>query len=191
MSSLVDLLGKTELFAGLARSELAACAEQFREVKFVKGQSLFVRGEKAASLYLVAQGRVRLAITTEDGKTVSTFSPVVLRQVISAETAAQIGDALRGVVSDRGTAAAAAVPGFTISGKTGTAQKINPVTHRYDKVNYIASFSGFAPINDPAIVVVAAQMRVAGGRLDLEYAVAYLEHRHVERHVSSLLPLSR
>ena len=43
------------------------------------------------------------------------YSPVVMRQVISPETAAQIGIALRGVVSDRGTAAAAAVPGFTMS----------------------------------------------------------------------------
>ena len=57
--------------------ELAACAEKFREVKFVKGQSLFVRGEKASSLYLVAQGRVRLAITTEDGGELSFRHTVV------------------------------------------------------------------------------------------------------------------
>ena len=59
-------------------------------------------------------------------KSISTFSPTVLRQVISPETAAQVGNALRGVVSDRGTAAGAAVPGFTIAGKTGTAQKARP-----------------------------------------------------------------
>ena len=45
----------------------------------------------------------------------------VLRQVIAPQTAQQIGNALRGVVSDRGTAAGAAVAGFTICGKTGTA----------------------------------------------------------------------
>ena len=70
--------------------------------------------------------RIVKSITTEDGRTIATFSPMVLRQVISPETAAQIGKALRGVVSDRGTAAAATVPGFTISGKTGTAQKVDP-----------------------------------------------------------------
>src|SRR6266436_3639957 len=69
--------------------------------------------------------RIVKSITGEDGRAVSTFSPVVLRQVISAETAKQIGEALRGVVSDQGTAAAAAVPGFTIAGKTGTAQKVD------------------------------------------------------------------
>src|SRR5256714_7503247 len=70
--------------------------------------------------------RVVKSITTADGKTISEFSPSLVRQVISEETAKQIGRALRGVVSDRGTAAAAAVPGFVIAGKTGTAQKVDP-----------------------------------------------------------------
>ena len=77
MASLVDLLEKTELFGGLSADELAACAALFRQARFVKGQSLFVRGEKANSLYLVAQGRVRLAITTEDGKELSFRHTVV------------------------------------------------------------------------------------------------------------------
>ena len=71
MSTLTELLAKTELFGGLASDELAACAELFREVKFTKGQSLFVRGDKANSLYLVAQGRVRIAIVTDDGSELS------------------------------------------------------------------------------------------------------------------------
>ena len=70
--------------------------------------------------------RIVKSITTADGKTVSEFSPAVVRQVIAPETARQISNALRGVVSDRGTAAAAAVPGFIIAGKTGTAQKVDP-----------------------------------------------------------------
>src|SRR5213596_3894242 len=70
--------------------------------------------------------RILKSVTEADGKIISSLSPVIQRQVISAETARQIGDALRGVVSDKGTAAAAAVPGFTIAGKTGTAQKVDP-----------------------------------------------------------------
>jgi len=84
--------------------------------------------------------RIVKSITAEDGRTVSTFSPVVLRQVILPETAAQIGNALRGVVSDQGTAAAAAVPGFAISGKTGTAQKVDP-KGGYEHGKYVVSFS--------------------------------------------------
>src|SRR5213083_2818857 len=70
--------------------------------------------------------RIVKSVTAADGKTISSLSPMVLRQVISPETAREIGDALRGVVSDAGTAAAAAVPGFTIAGKTRTAQKVDP-----------------------------------------------------------------
>ncbi|MEY2510902.1 MAG: hypothetical protein QOE26_1665 [Verrucomicrobiota bacterium] len=95
--------------------------------------------------------RVVKSITSEDGKTITTFSPTVLRQVISPETAAQVGNALRGVVSDRGTAAAAAVPGFTISGKTGTAQKVDP-KGGYQHGKYVVSFSGYLPSDHPEFV---------------------------------------
>jgi cell division protein FtsI/penicillin-binding protein 2 len=94
--------------------------------------------------------RIVKSITKDDG-TVSTFSPVVLRQVITPETAAQIGKALRGVVSDRGTAAAAAVPGFTISGKTGTAQKVDP-RGGYEQGKYVVSFTGYLPSDHPEFV---------------------------------------
>jgi cell division protein FtsI/penicillin-binding protein 2 len=95
--------------------------------------------------------RIVKSVTTGDGKTITTFSPTVLRQVISPETAAQVGNALRGVVSDRGTAAAAAVPGFTISGKTGTAQKVDP-KGGYEHGKYVVSFSGYLPSDHPEFV---------------------------------------
>ena len=95
--------------------------------------------------------RIVKSITTSDGKSVSSLSPVVLRQVISPETAKEIGDALRGVVSDSGTAAAAAVPGFTIAGKTGTAQKVNP-RGGYEEGKYVVSFAGYLPAEHPEFV---------------------------------------
>src|SRR5207244_682567 len=101
--------------------------------------------QMTAAMCAIANGgklltpRIVKSITTSDGKTISTFSPTVLRQVISAQTANQIGSALRGVVSDRGTAAAAAVPGFTIAGKTGTAQKVGP-NGGYEKGKEVVSF---------------------------------------------------
>jgi cell division protein FtsI (penicillin-binding protein 3) len=95
--------------------------------------------------------RIVKSITSDDGKTLSSLSPVVLRQAISPQTARQIGDALRGVVSDRGTAAAAAVPGFTIAGKTGTAQKVDP-KGGYEKGKYVVSFSGYLPADHPEFV---------------------------------------
>src|SRR5437773_4176846 len=95
--------------------------------------------------------RIVKSITASDGKTVTSLSPLVLRQVISPQTASQIGDALRGVVSDRGTAAAAAIPGFTIAGKTGTAQKVDP-KGGYEHGKYVVSFIGYLPAEHPEFV---------------------------------------
>jgi len=95
--------------------------------------------------------RIVKSITTSDGKSISSLSPVVLRQVISPETAREIGDALRGVVSDSGTAAAATVPGFTIAGKTGTAQKVDP-RGGYEEGRYVVSFAGYLPAEHPEFV---------------------------------------
>jgi cell division protein FtsI (penicillin-binding protein 3) len=113
--------------------------------------------QMATAMCAIANGgklmtpRIVKSITTSDGKTISTMSPIVLRQVISPQTARQIGEALRGVVSDRGTAAAAAVPGFTIAGKTGTAQKVGP-NGGYEKGKEVVSFCGYLPADDPQFV---------------------------------------
>jgi cell division protein FtsI (penicillin-binding protein 3)/stage V sporulation protein D (sporulation-specific penicillin-binding protein) len=95
--------------------------------------------------------RIVKSVTTSENKTISSPSPVILRQVISPETAREIGDALRGVVSDAGTAAAAAVPGFTIAGKTGTAQKVDP-RGGYEQGKYVVSFAGYLPAEHPEFV---------------------------------------
>ncbi len=95
--------------------------------------------------------RIVKSITTAEGEVVSDFTPTVLRQVIAPETARQIGVALRGVVSERGTAASAAVNGFTVCGKTGTAQKVDP-KGGYEQGKYVVSFSGYMPADDPKIV---------------------------------------
>src|SRR2546423_1549695 len=117
--------------------------------------------------------RIVKSITTEEGKTITSFSPTVLRQVISPETAAQVGNALRGVVSDRGTAAAAAVPGVTISGKTGTAQKGDP-HGGYEHGKKVVSFFGFLPSDHPEFVgiVVLDDAKTANPELNYGGLVA-------------------
>ena len=113
--------------------------------------------QMATAMCAIANGgklmtpRIVKSITAADGKTISTLKPIVLRQVISSQTANQIGMALRGVVSDRGTAAAAAVPGFTIAGKTGTAQKVGP-HGGYEKGKEVVSFCGYLPAEHPEFV---------------------------------------
>jgi cell division protein FtsI (penicillin-binding protein 3) len=80
------------------------------------------------------------------------FHPAQQHRIISSLTAAQMRHMLEGVVLF-GTGKRAILDGYTSAGKTGTAQKINPVTHTYDRVKHIASFSGFSPVNNPAITI--------------------------------------
>jgi CRP/FNR family cyclic AMP-dependent transcriptional regulator len=68
---IIRLLASTELFKGLEADVLAACAGKFRELKFKKGKILFSRGDVGTHLYLVAEGQVRLAIATSDGRELS------------------------------------------------------------------------------------------------------------------------
>jgi cell division protein FtsI (penicillin-binding protein 3) len=81
-----------------------------------------------------------------------TFHPGQGIRVISQTTAAQMKQMMQGVVLT-GTGRKAILEGYSSAGKTGTAQKVDPDTHAYSRTKYIASFAGFAPINDPSIVV--------------------------------------
>jgi cell division protein FtsI/penicillin-binding protein 2 len=132
------------------------------------------------------------SITTFDGKTVTSLSPVVLRQVISPETARQIGDALRGVVSDRGTAAAAAVPGFTIAGKTGTAQKVDP-KGGYEQGKYVVSFSGYLPAEHPEFVGLVVLDDAHTSKPELNYGglIAGPIFSHIAEKAAQYLDLER
>jgi len=78
--------------------------------------------------------------------------PTGSRRVLSTLTAAQMRKMMEGVVL-YGTGKAAQLNGYSSGGKTGTAQKIDPETHRYSKTMHIASFAGFAPVNNPVIAV--------------------------------------
>jgi len=80
------------------------------------------------------------------------FQPADGMRVISSLTAAQMRQMLQGVVL-HGTGRKALLEGYSAAGKTGTAQKVDPATGTYSKTKYVASFAGFAPINNPQIAV--------------------------------------
>jgi cell division protein FtsI (penicillin-binding protein 3) len=81
------------------------------------------------------------------------FHPVNERRVISSFTAAEMRQMMQGVVL-HGTGKKAKLLGYSSAGKTGTAQKVDPATRAYSRTKYVATFAGFAPINNPAITVV-------------------------------------
>jgi len=74
-------------------------------------------------------------------------------RVISKETASALRGMLEGVTLN-GTAKKAQLDGYTAAGKTGTAQKIDPRTKTYSSTKFVASFVGFAPVNNPAVVII-------------------------------------
>ena len=77
------------------------------------------------------------------------------RRVIQPETAATLRRLMEGVVLN-GTGTRARLDGWTSAGKTGSAQKIDPNTGRYSPTQLIASFTGFAPINNPAVAILVS-----------------------------------
>jgi cell division protein FtsI (penicillin-binding protein 3) len=80
------------------------------------------------------------------------FQPAAQRRVVSPLTAAEMKQMMQGVIL-HGTGKKAILEGYSSAGKTGTAQKVDPGTHGYSRTNYIASFAGFAPLNNPAVAV--------------------------------------
>jgi cell division protein FtsI/penicillin-binding protein 2 len=73
-------------------------------------------------------------------------------RIISSATAASLRHMLEGVLAPGGTASEVSIPGYQLAGKTGTASKIDPLTHEYSKSAYVASFIGFAPAADPRLL---------------------------------------
>jgi cell division protein FtsI (penicillin-binding protein 3) len=80
------------------------------------------------------------------------FHPAEGRRVISPYTAAEMRSMMQKVILE-GTARRAFLDGYTAGGKTGTGQKIDPATGAYSKTKYNATFAGFAPLNNPQVVV--------------------------------------
>jgi cell division protein FtsI (penicillin-binding protein 3) len=83
------------------------------------------------------------------------LAPVEPKRVIRPETAATLRRLMEGVVL-RGTGPLARLDGWTSAGKTGSAQKIDPTTGRYSPTQFVASFTGFAPINNPAVTILVS-----------------------------------
>lgn len=87
-------------------------------------------------------------ITDEDGKTVKSISPNILKQPISQEVSAKVREYM-GMSITSGTSKSAKVQGYSMGGKTGTAEKLN----EKEKGNYLVSFIGFAPLDKPEVVI--------------------------------------
>jgi len=102
----------------------------------------------------------------KEGEAVQEAAPIPIRRVISESTARQVTNLLQGVVT-RGTGKAAAVEGYTVAGKTGTAQKFDATLGKYSPQKYVASFIGYLPTEQPRATILVSidepQVAVAWG----------------------------
>ena len=99
------------------------------------------------------QPRVVKALVDETGRETRRVEPRAVRQVISKETAHTLTRILTKVV-DGGTGRRAAISGYDVAGKTGTAQKLDPATRRYSRAPGVLSFIGFAPAEAPRFAML-------------------------------------
>jgi len=124
------------------------------------------------------------------------FHPGQGMRVIEPLTAAQMKQMMQGVVL-HGTGKKAILEGFSSAGKTGTAQKIDTATGTYSRTKYIASFAGFAPVNNPVVTIAVILDSPVGGHHGGEVgapvfnriAQQILEYLHTPHDVE--LPTSR
>jgi cell division protein FtsI (penicillin-binding protein 3) len=106
-------------------------------------------------------------ITSASGEVILQARPGVYRRVISEGTAGKVRRMMETVTEPGGSGVGAAIPGYRIAGKTGTAQKFNLSMKEYSSEKFIASFTGFIPSRDPVItgivVVDEPKRKIYGG----------------------------
>ncbi len=130
-------------------------SSQFYTIAF--GQGLSLNAVQAASVYAtIANGGVRVQPSVVSGMRApdGTFTPEpapTQTRVVSEKTASKVSRMLESVVSEEGTAPMAEIPGYRVAGKTGTANRVDDSCGCYR--GYTASFIGYAPADDPALVV--------------------------------------
>src|SRR3989338_6021076 len=91
-------------------------------------------------------------IVDEQGEILKETTTTVMERALSQKTARVLSHMMTQVV-DGGTGTMAAIPGYSVAGKTGTAQKIEPKTGRYSETKYFSSFVGMSPASNPKLVI--------------------------------------
>lgn len=100
-----------------------------------------------------AQPVIARDILDGQGNSVKHFAAIPLRRVIQKKTALQIREMMQSVTREGGTGTTSVPEGYTVAGKTGTAQILDPQTKRYAANKHTASFTGFIPADRPRLVI--------------------------------------
>ena len=159
----VELPGESK---GIFRENDVRGAYSLASMSFGQGLSVTAL-QMTAAMGAVASGGYLMKplivqrIENPDGEAVEQRIAQRVRRVLQPSTVDSLTEILKGVVRD-GTGRRAAVPGYTVAGKTGTAQMIDPRTGGYSMVDHVASFVGFVPASRPALVILVSLERPRG-----------------------------
>ncbi|MDO9069376.1 MAG: penicillin-binding protein [Deltaproteobacteria bacterium] len=116
-------------------------------IQLVSAVSAIANGGNLMKPYLVER------ILDDSGKEIRKFEPQIVRRVITPETSEKVTKMMETVTGEGGTGTKAAVDGFRVAGKTGTAQKVDSVTRSYSPTKRIGSFVGFVPADRPKLTI--------------------------------------
>ncbi len=120
-------------------------------IQLISAVSAIANGGMLCKPHVIAELRRGEQVLPAEG----VMAPAEPRRVIRPETAATLRRLMEGVLLN-GTGPLARLDGWTAAGKTGSAQKIDPATGRYSRTQLIASFTGFAPISNPAVTILVS-----------------------------------
>ncbi len=152
----IDLLGEREGYIRPVEQ-----TEPLDRASLYFGQGMSTTAlQMAMAMAAVANGGLLMrpyvvdSVKDASGSVVKKTPPVVIRRVLSEDTARTVARILEDVVSEEGTGSQARIRGFRVAGKTGTAQKVDSVTKTYSNDKYVAMFAGFVPVEDPEMVIL-------------------------------------
>ncbi len=141
------LIRRPEDWSGLSLGALSIGHEiSTTPIQLITAMSAVANGGHLVRPYVLK------AVRHPDGR-VEEIRPLPIRQVISPETARTLTSIFSDVV-DRGTGQEAAIPGYQVAGKTGTAQKLDKETGGYSRTKVVASFVGYVPAENPRIAIL-------------------------------------
>jgi cell division protein FtsI (penicillin-binding protein 3) len=116
-------------------------------IQMVSAMAAIANGGILMKPYVVSE------IRDAEGRVLKKMLPQVKRRIVSSETARDVSTILEGVVTE-GTGGRAAISGFRVAGKTGTAQKIDPRTGTYSTSQFVGSFVGYVPADHPRLAMI-------------------------------------
>ncbi len=145
--------------AGYLRNSKGWYGIDLATISFGQGVSV-TAVQLAAAFSAVANGGTLMKpylvekVLDDNGNVLKEYVPEPRQRVISEQTAKTVARMMEGVAAEGGTGTSAAVEGFRVAGKTGTAQKVDPVTRGYSLDKRTASFIGFVPADRPRLTIV-------------------------------------